>query len=266
MGDIRSAGVDDHPALVETLAQAFQTDPALSWILPDPVHRARALRSLFRVLVPADVRAGVALRAPGDEASAQWRAPGRAHSAMGEFLRTVIPLVATFGTALPRGLTVQGGIDAHRPKGRFWYLHYVGVREIARRIGRDPGTISRELRRNAATRSGTQVYRAGVAQWKAQQAAKRPKTAKLVDNDRLREYVQERLSGAVRRPDGTAVAGPDTPAWKGLNKPHRQDRRWATAWSPQQISHRLKVDFPGLQAYNDSLSVNVFSKILNEKS
>lgn len=120
----------------------------------------------------------------------------------------------------------------------------VGVREIARRIGRDPGTISRELRRNAATRSGTQVYRAGVAQWKAQQAAKRPKTAKLVDNDRLREYVQERLSGTVRRPDGTAVAGPDTPAWKGLNKPHRQDRRWATAWSPQQISHRLKVDFP----------------------
>ncbi|OBA38440.1 transposase [Rhodococcus sp. 852002-51564_SCH6189132-a] len=120
----------------------------------------------------------------------------------------------------------------------------VGVREIARRIGRDPETISRELRRNAATRSGTQVYRAGVAQWKAQQAAKRPKTAKLVDNDRLREYVQERLSGAVRRPDGTAVAGPDTPAWKGLNKPHRQDRRWATAWSPEQISHRLKVDFP----------------------
>ncbi|WP_415544891.1 helix-turn-helix domain-containing protein, partial [Dermacoccus barathri] len=27
-----------------------------------------------------------------------------------------------------------------------------GVRQIARTIGRDPGTISRELRRNAATR------------------------------------------------------------------------------------------------------------------
>src|SRR5437868_15379951 len=48
-----------------------------------------------------------------------------------------------------------------------------GVREIARRLGRDPGTISRELRRNAATRSGKRVYRALVAQWKAQQAAKR---------------------------------------------------------------------------------------------
>jgi IS30 family transposase len=120
----------------------------------------------------------------------------------------------------------------------------IGVREIARRIGRDPSTISRELRRNAATRAGQKGYRATVAQWKAQQAAKRPKKAKLLDNDQLREYVQERLAGNVRRPCGTIVAGPQTPAWKGLNKPRRQDRRWSLAWSPEQISQRLKIDFP----------------------
>lgn len=34
-----------------------------------------------------------------------------------------------------------------------------------------------------------------------------------------------------------------TPPWKGRNKPRRHDRRWVTAWSPEQISHRLKVDF-----------------------
>ncbi|AZQ78145.1 IS30 family transposase [Flaviflexus ciconiae] len=119
-----------------------------------------------------------------------------------------------------------------------------GVREIARELGRDPGTISRELRRNAATRSGKQEYRALVAQWKAQQAARRPKAAKLVTNDQLREYVQERLAGTVRRPDGSVVEGPTPPAWKGLNKPHRADRRWSLAWSPEQISHRLKIDFP----------------------
>jgi IS30 family transposase len=119
-----------------------------------------------------------------------------------------------------------------------------GVREIAREIGRDPGTVSRELRRNAATRSGKQVYRAVVAQWKAQQAAKRPKTAKLVDNHRLREYVQDRLAGNVRRRDGTVVPGPTPPPWKGLNKPRRQDRRWSTAWSPEQIANRLEIDFP----------------------
>lgn len=125
---ILPAGKAELASVAETLAQAFHTDPALSWILPDPDHRARALRSLFRVLAPADARAGVALRSSGDEAAALWRAPGQAHSGTLEFLRTVIPLVATFGAALPRGLKVQSSIDAHRPKGRFWYLHYVGVR------------------------------------------------------------------------------------------------------------------------------------------
>ncbi|WP_194952673.1 GNAT family N-acetyltransferase [Sphingopyxis solisilvae] len=128
MDQVSVATAADHPALIETLAQAFRTDPALSWILPDPAHRARALRSLFRTLVPADMRAGVALRSAGDEAAALWRAPGQAHGGTLESLRTALPLIATFGTALPRGLRVQGGIDAHRPKGCFWYLHYVGVR------------------------------------------------------------------------------------------------------------------------------------------
>ena len=86
-----------------------------------------------------------------------------------------------------------------------------GIREIARAVGRDPGTISRELRRNAATRGGTREYRASVAQWKADMAAKRPKQAKLVTNPRLREYVEQRLAGKVSRPDGTVVTGPQPP-------------------------------------------------------
>jgi transposase, IS30 family len=119
-----------------------------------------------------------------------------------------------------------------------------GVRAIAREIGRSPSTISRELRRNAATRGGKLEYRASVGQWKAELVARRPKTAKLAANVVLREYVQERLAGHVRRPDGTAVAGPAVKPWKGRNKPRRQDRRWAQAWSPEQISARLRVDFP----------------------
>lgn len=118
-----------------------------------------------------------------------------------------------------------------------------GVREIAREIGRSPSTISRELRRNAATRSGKLKYRAGVAQWKAELAAQRPKTAKLVANERLHDYVQDRLAGIVHSADGTVV-GPPTSTWKGRNRPRRQDRLWATAWSPEQIANRLPIDFP----------------------
>jgi hypothetical protein len=63
---------------------------------------------------------------------------------------------------------------AEREEIALLHAQDVGVREIARQIRRDPATISRELRRNAATRGGKAVYRAGVAQWKAQQAATTP--------------------------------------------------------------------------------------------
>lgn len=119
-----------------------------------------------------------------------------------------------------------------------------GVRDIATMLGRSPATISRELQRNSATRSGRVVYRASVAQWKAESRARRPKTAKLVANPRLHAYVQDRLSGAVRAEDGSVVTGPVPREWKGRNKPRRQDRRWVTAWSPEQVANRLKLDFP----------------------
>ena len=118
-----------------------------------------------------------------------------------------------------------------------------GIRAIARKLGRSPSTISREIRRNSATRSGNFDYRAINAQWHADRAAERPRPAKLVRNQVLRDYVQDRLSGKIAMPDGTAFAGPDVP-WKGRRRVHRQNRRWAIAWSPEQISQRLKIDFP----------------------
>ena len=208
-------------------------------------------------------RADRALRPP-------MRSPGRpepSRAVQRQFWRLIATGITSAEAAVNVGVSVPVGmrwfrhaggmppLSLEEPSGR--YLSFAereeialmrakekGVREIARELGRDPGTISRELRRNAATRSGKREYRAVVAQWKAQQAAKRPKVAKLAGNDALREYVAERLAGKVRRPDGSVVTGPETPPWKGLNKPHRADRRWSVAWSPEQISHRLKIDFP----------------------
>jgi IS30 family transposase len=118
-----------------------------------------------------------------------------------------------------------------------------GVREIARVLGRSPSTISRELRRNAATRGGGLEYRASTAQWHADRRSRRPKPAKLAVNPELRRYVQDRLAGAVERPDGAAVGGPAV-VWIGRRHGRRKDRRWARSWSPEQISNRLRLDFP----------------------
>ena len=121
--------------------------------------------------------------------------------------------VGVSGPVGSRWFRERGGmplISLDQPSGR--YLSFAereeialmrardaGVREIARALGRDPSTISREVRRNAATRAGKLDYRAGVAQWKAELAARRPKPAKLVANTRLRDYVQERLSTSFQR-------------------------------------------------------------------
>ena len=208
-------------------------------------------------------RADRALRPP-------MRSPGRPEPSRAverEFWRQIATGITSAEAALNVGVSVPVGsrwfrhaggmtpLHLSEPSGR--YLSFeereeiallrarnTGVRAIARQLGRDPGTISRELRRNAATRSGKLEYRPLVAQWKAQQAAKRPKVAKLIQNEALREYVQDRLDGSVQLPDGTIINGPDTPGWKGRAKPHRQDRKWLTAWSPEQISERLKLDFP----------------------
>lgn len=118
-----------------------------------------------------------------------------------------------------------------------------GVRAIAGHLGRPPSTISRELRRNSARRHGAPEYRATTAQWHADQSARRPKPAKLAVSPILRDYVQDRLAGMIATPDGTPVAGPKV-VWKGRRAVHRQNRRWATAWSPEQISRRLRLDFP----------------------
>lgn len=118
-----------------------------------------------------------------------------------------------------------------------------GVRACARQLQRAPSTISRELRRNAATRSGALDYMATTAQWHADRAARRPKPAKLAIHAPLRQYVQDRLAGVIATPSGLPVHGPGV-AWTGRGRGRRQPRRWGRAWSPAQIAARLVLDYP----------------------
>src|SRR3954463_4858794 len=81
------------------------------------------------------------------------------------------------------------------------------VRAIARRVGRDASTVSRELARNG----GRGRYRALRAQLRAERQARRPQRSKLAQNPGLRERVEADLQAL---------------------------------YSPEQIAGRLRVDFP----------------------
>ena len=83
------------------------------------------------------------------------------------------------------------------------------IRAIAAGLGRQPSTISREIARNSGRRD---VYRASVAEDRAQQRARRSKTAKLAACPLLAAVVAQRLT----------------------------DR-----WSPEQIAATLKREYPG---------------------
>jgi len=86
------------------------------------------------------------------------------------------------------------------------------MRAIGRRLGRDAGTISREVARNSVSNGPrSRPYRAAAAQRFAEARACRPKPSKLEQNPRLREHVQ-----------ATLLQG----------------------WSPDQISRRLIEEFP----------------------
>jgi IS30 family transposase len=84
------------------------------------------------------------------------------------------------------------------------------LRVIARGLGRDPSTVSRELARNG----GPGRYRAHHADRRAWDQARRPQSCKLADNSRLRQVVEGKL---------------------------------LLRWSPQQISGWLKDAYSGDQ-------------------
>src|SRR5260370_32598816 len=144
--------------------------------------------------------------------------------------------------------------SAPPPSGRFlaftdreqialWRAQGHGVRAIGRQLARPPSTISRELRRNAATRSGGLEYRATTAPWHADRAARPPKPAQLAVNAKLQQYVQERVEGEVIAPSGTMVPRPVVP-WTGRRHGRRQHRRRGPAVEPPQGAPRLPRDFP----------------------
>ncbi len=89
------------------------------------------------------------------------------------------------------------------------------IRSIARRLGRAPSTVSREIARNGDRNS----YRASQADQAAWERAHRPQSCKLVKNSSLAHIVADKLK---------------------------------ISWSPEQIAGWLKYEYPGREDHQVS--------------
>jgi IS30 family transposase len=118
-------------------------------------------------------------------------------------------LVAAGGVRPRRGRNLQGRYLSFLEREEIALGIAAGqsIRQIAKRIGRSPSTVSREITRNSVRGR----YRATSAQVAAHHRAARPKSAKLAVNLRLRARVESDLARRL---------------------------------SPEQIVGRLRRDFP----------------------
>ena len=169
--------------------------------------------------------------------------------ARGEFVTAAAAEVGTYREKGIRWLRAEGGVRPRRGrdlKGRcltFAEREEIAVaraggesmRSIARRLGRSPSTVSRELARNA-DRAG--CYRATTAHALAYVRASRPKPSKLATNLRLRRKVEEDLR---RRYSPEQIVGrlrrqfPDDPE---MRVSHRDDLPVAVRPVPRGFAAR----------------------------
>lgn len=101
------------------------------------------------LLFDTDASRGMRLVTEGNEAATFWRAPGFAQTSMMEMIASLLPMIGCFGTAIGRGMAVSKAIDAHQPKGEFWYLHIAGCDPIHQGKGHGARVVRSGLERAA---------------------------------------------------------------------------------------------------------------------
>ncbi len=135
----RPARASDRDVVIDILARAFVDDPALSWLFRDSATRPQRLRRFFALITAADARPAdwtLALDAGNRPvAAALWRPPGHWAIPRTAMARNILPLLATFGTGLPRALAMQAQIDSHHAAAPHWYLQFAGCLPAAQGKG-----------------------------------------------------------------------------------------------------------------------------------
>lgn len=124
--------------------------------------------------------------------------------------------------------TINKLTSGERDRIAFWYSRKLGIRQIARKLSRNPATISREIRRN---RFGN-YYVAIHAQAKTEKGRSRSGRKRSMADPLLYSYVLDGLRNS---------------------------------WSPEQIAGRLTVDHPDKSIHHETIYRFIYSPAVKNK-
>ncbi len=125
--NIHPATAADDETMSETLALAFEHDPILSWVVPDPERRRQRLPAFFAAFVEAYRPLGETHVVDGGRGAALWAPPGveavpeDGAEAFGARLETILEEDAE------RGFAVQELLEEHHPETPCSYLQWLAV-------------------------------------------------------------------------------------------------------------------------------------------
>jgi GNAT superfamily N-acetyltransferase len=150
---VGTAAEGDRRRLLDTLASAFEDDPAIRWIYPDPEQYRRNFKHFAQAFAGRAFAWGTAFRTGDGLGAALWLPPGIGpdEEALASLLRESVP-----GWDRESVFALFEEMGAYHPGEPHWYLPLTGVEPS--RQGRGCGTA---LLRHAllhCDREGCQAY------------------------------------------------------------------------------------------------------------
>lgn len=160
--DIQRLLPADLPRAAEILTRAFQDDPIVTSLLPDPAQRMRGMHGLYLEVLRYVLRFGEAYTTPQVEGVAGWLPPGRTSLSLRGLIATRFGLARAALTipahAWPRSASLLAWVEWRHIRLRrpHWYLWILGVQPESQGKGIGSALIAPVLRR--ADRSELACY------------------------------------------------------------------------------------------------------------
>ncbi|MBW3576926.1 MAG: GNAT family N-acetyltransferase [Actinobacteria bacterium] len=128
VNSIRKARDSQLPAVADTLAAAFQDDPVISWVVPDPIRRRQIMPGFFELMAAASHEHDEVYTTADCDGAALWVPPDALDMPDEDteaFAAEIVHATAEFSESM---LELFEVLNEHHPHEGHYYLPVVGTR------------------------------------------------------------------------------------------------------------------------------------------